>query len=77
MLVALPFAGGVTEVGAKAHVAPPGRPVQERATALAKPLVEVTVQVLFALAALRMLKLGGLQRDVKSGVGAPPQLGNL
>ncbi len=48
-LVPEPLAGGVTEAGLKPQVAPAGRPEQARLTALAKPPVEVTVQVLEAL----------------------------
>ena len=46
-------------------------PVQERPTALAKPLVEVTVQVLLALLPWVTVRLEGLQATLKSGlVGA-------
>ena len=36
-LLALPLAGGVTELGAKPQVTPAGWPEHERATALLKP----------------------------------------
>jgi hypothetical protein len=69
-LLALPFAGGVTDDGLKAHVAPEGRPLQERATAAEKPPVEVTVQVEPPLEPCWIDRLDGLQATLKSGVGA-------
>jgi hypothetical protein len=77
MLVVLPFVGGVTDVGAKLQDAPLGNPEQARATALAKPFVEVTEQVLGVLPPGAMVKLDGLHDTLKSGVGAVPQVGNL
>jgi hypothetical protein len=78
LLVALPFAGGVTDAGLKLHDAPLGSPVQESATALAKPFVEVTVHELAPLAPCCTLRLEGLHATEKSGTGGvPPHDGNL
>ena len=63
-----PLAGGVTGLVEKAHDAPAGRPEQASVTALAKPLVELTVQVLVPLAPVLMVKLDGAHETAKSGV---------
>ena len=61
VLFTLPLAGGVTEAGLKLHVAPAGRPVQERRDRRSlKPLVEVTVQVLVPLPPCWTVRLDGL-----------------
>src|SRR5262245_30615022 len=68
VLLALPPDGGVTDDGTKLQVAPLGRPVHDRLTALLKPFCEVTVQVLVALPPWAAVRLDGLQASVKSGV---------
>ena len=77
MLLALPLAGGVSDVGLNAHVTPAGRPVQDRPTAELKPLRLVTVTVLLPLAPCTTLSVPGEAAIVKSGMGVPPQPGNL
>ena len=63
VLFTVPLAGGVTEAGLKLQDTPAGRLAQDRLTALAKPPVEVTVQVLFAaVALLASLRLDGRRR---------------
>jgi hypothetical protein len=68
-LVVEPFAGGVTEAGAKPHEAPLGNPPHESATGEAKPPVEVTVQVEPPLDPCAIERLEGAQETEKSGVG--------
>ncbi len=68
-LVAVPFKGGVTETGLKAHVAPAGRPVQDRLTAETKPFRLPTVAVLVPLAPWATFRLPGETETVKSGGG--------
>ena len=68
VLLALPFAGGVTGLGLAEQVTPAGRPAQARLTALLKPFCDVTVQVLVALPPWAAVRLDGLQAMVKSGV---------
>jgi hypothetical protein len=70
-LLALPLAGGVTELGTNPQVTPAGWPEHERATALLKPLVDDTVQVLDPLPAWATDRLDGLHETAKSGVGVP------
>ena len=70
-LLALPLAGGVTELGEKPQVTPAGWPEQERATALLKPFVDDTVQVLPPLPPWATDRLDGLHETEKSGVGVP------
>ena len=70
-LLALPLAGGVTELGTNPQVTPLGRPVQVRPTALLKPPVEVTVQVLPPLPPCATVKAAGLHETLKSGVAGP------
>jgi hypothetical protein len=61
VLLTVPFAGGVIDEGAKLQDAPAARLAHESATALAKPPVDVTVQVVLALAPCWMLRLAGAQ----------------
>ena len=68
-LVAVPFAGGVTGVGLKPHVAPAGRPVHDRPTAELKPLRLATVTVLVPLAPWTIVTLEGEAERLKSGGG--------
>ena len=68
VLFTLPFAGGVTEAGLKLHDVPAGRFAQERVTALAKPLMELTVQVVPPLLPCWMVRLDGVHERLKSGV---------
>src|SRR5262245_30199576 len=70
-LLALPLAGGVTEDGTKPQLTPAGWPAQESATALLKPFVDVTVQVLEPLPPWATDRLDGLHETEKSGVGEP------
>jgi hypothetical protein len=72
VLFALPFDGGVTELGEKPQLMPLGWPEQERATELEKPLIEDTVVVAVPLLPAEMVRLEGLTATAKSGVtGAP------
>src|SRR5687768_7495800 len=68
VVLAVPFAGGVTEAGLYEQLAPEGRLAQPRVTALLKPLVEVTVQVVLLLEPWVTVTLDGLQLIEKSGV---------
>ena len=68
-LVAVPFAGGVTEAGLKPHVAPTGRPVHERSTAELKPFRLPTVTVLVPFAPWTTVRLLGEAERLKSGGG--------
>jgi hypothetical protein len=68
VLAALPFAGGVTDAGLKAQLTPADGLVQERLTALANPLDEVTVHVVLELPGRVMETADGLQAMLKSGV---------
>jgi len=70
VLVAVPPAGGDTEAGLKAQVAPAGRPVQDRPTAELKPFRLPTVTVLVPLAPWAMVRLLGEAATAKSGGGA-------
>jgi hypothetical protein len=73
----LPFAGGVTEVGLKDAVTPLGKPDAESETAELKLLVLVTVIVLLPLFPWLIVSEDGEAESEKSGVGDPPQVGNL
>ena len=75
--VALPFAGGVTGLVEKAAVTPLGNPEALRVVAELKPLILVMVIVLVPLPPCVMVSEEGDAPIVKSGVGVPPQLGNL
>jgi len=75
--VALPFAGGVTGLVEKAAVTPLGNPEALRVVAELKPLTLVMVIVLVPLPPCVMVSEEGEAPIVKSGVGEPPQLGNL
>jgi len=75
--VALPFAGGVTGLVEKAAVTPLGNPEALRVVAELKPLTLVMVIVLVPLPPCVMVSEEGDAPIVKSGVGEPPQLGNL
>ncbi len=77
VLLVLPLAGGVTEIGLKPHVTPAGSPVHDRLAAEVKPLTLVTVTVLVPPVPGTMLSELGEAATVKSGVGVPPQPGNL
>jgi hypothetical protein len=68
VLLTLPLAGGVTGDALKEQVAPAGKPVQARLTALEKPPVDVTVQVLVVLPVCGTDRLAGAQATLKSGV---------
>jgi len=72
------FAGGVTEVGFRVQVAFVGQPDETvRLTALLNPFNDVTVMVEFPVLPCATVSDVGLAESEKSGVGAPPQLGNL
>ena len=75
--VALPFAGGVTGLVEKAAVTPLGNPEALRVTAELKLFRLVIVIVLVPLPPCVMVSEEGDAPIVKSGVGAPPQPGNL
>ena len=75
--VALPFAGGVTGLVEKAAVTPLGNPEALRVVAELKPLTLVMVIVLVPFPPCVMVSEEGEAPIVKSGVGVPPQLGNL
>ena len=66
--LAEPFAGGVTDVGAKAHETPEGSVPQLKLTAELNPPVDVTVQVVLALLPWVTDTLDGLHATEKSGV---------
>jgi hypothetical protein len=71
VVLTVPFEGGVTDEGTKPQETPDGRLAHDIATADEKPPVEVTVQVVVALAPWVTVTLDGLQATEKSGVGAP------
>ena len=75
--VALPFAGGVTGLVEKAAVTPLGNPEALRVTAELKLFRLVIVIVLVPLPPCVMVSEEGDAPIVKSGVGVPPQPGNL
>jgi hypothetical protein len=69
VLLADPFAGGVTDAGLNEQEAPDGSELlHARLTALAKPLVDETVQVLVALWPCVAVSADGLQDTAKSGL---------
>lgn len=68
--VAEPLAAGVTEAGEKEQLTPAGRAEQARLTALAKLLIELTVQVVLVLPLRWTDRDAGLHEMEKSGVGA-------
>jgi hypothetical protein len=76
--VTLPFAGGVTDVGANVAVTPLGRPDTLRLTALAKLLLLATVIVSVADAPCVTLTLAGEALSEKSaGVGCTTLMLNV
>jgi len=75
--VAVPLAGGVTGFGENAAVTPLGNPEAVRLVAALKPFKLVTVMVLFPLEPWVTVSDEGEAATLKSGVGLPPQVGNL
>lgn len=75
--VAVPLAGGVTGFGENTAVTPLGNPEAVRLVAALKPFRLVTVMVLFPLDPWVTVSDEGEAATLKSGVGLPPQVGNL
>lgn len=75
--VAVPLAGGVTGFGENAAVTPLGNPEAVRLVAALKPFKLVTVIVLLPLEPCVTVSDDGEAATLKSGVGLPPQVGNL
>jgi hypothetical protein len=66
----VPFDGGVTEFGEKEHDTRFGVPLQDKATGLANPPVDVIVQVLVTLLPRTTERFEGEHTIVKSPAGA-------
>ena len=77
MLLVLPLAGGVTEVGAKAQVTPAGSPVQDRPTAAVEAVDARDGHGARTGPALDDAERAGRVGDGEVGTGALPQPGNL
>jgi hypothetical protein len=72
LIVAVPLGAGVTDVGVRVQVEPPGAPVHAPVTADEKPFMEVTVSVKVAVSPALIVTDGGEARIEKSGVAVVP-----